>query len=152
MATYEKDFLLRLYGGMVRVRRFEEKAADAGIKTPAIIVVGETAALAAALSVFAGRFALTAYILISHYARESGLGKILYTSRPYAGTLIGLIISLLLSFFFFGNCLFILPTLIFIVLWNEICIWQIRGATGDTIGACEQLTEVLVCFQLFILA
>ena len=28
MATYEKDFLLRLYGGMVRVRRFEEKAAD----------------------------------------------------------------------------------------------------------------------------
>ncbi len=112
----------------------------------------ETAALAAALSVFAGRFALTAYILISHYARESGLGKILYTSRPYAGTLIGLIISLLLSFSFFGNCHFILPTLIFIVLWNGICIWQIRGATGDTIGACEQLTEVLVCFQLFIVA
>ena len=28
MATYEKDFLLQLYGGMVRVRRFEEKAAD----------------------------------------------------------------------------------------------------------------------------
>ena len=28
MATYEKDFLLGLYGGMVRVRRFEEKAAD----------------------------------------------------------------------------------------------------------------------------
>ena len=28
MAKYEKDFLLKLYGGMVRVRRFEEKAAD----------------------------------------------------------------------------------------------------------------------------
>ena len=28
MATYEKDFLLQLYGGMVRVRLFEEKAAD----------------------------------------------------------------------------------------------------------------------------
>ncbi len=108
----------------------------------------KAAATAAALSVFTGRFALTFYILISRYARESGLGKILYTRRPYAGTLIGLVISVAASYFFFGNCFFILPALVFIVLWNWISNCHIRGATGDTIGACEQLTETLVCFQV----
>ena len=108
-------------------------------------------AVTAAWSVFTGRFALTFYVLISHYARESGLGKILYTRRPYFGTLIGLMISIAASSFFFGNGFFILPTLFFVILWNWICIAHIRGATGDTIGACEQLTEVLVCFQIFFL-
>ena len=111
----------------------------------------QTAAMTAALSVFAGRFALTFYVLISRYARESGLGKILYTRRPYIGTLIGLLISIAASDSFFGNSFFILPTLLFINFWNWICICHIRGATGDTIGACEQLTELLVCFQIFFL-
>lgn len=111
----------------------------------------EVAAMTAALSVFAGRFALTFYILLSRYARESGLGKVLYTRRPYAGTLIGLLISTAAGYYFLGNCLFILPTLVFVVLWNWICICHIKGATGDTIGACEQLTETLVCLQLFLL-
>lgn len=112
----------------------------------------KTAAMTAALSVFAGRFALTFYILISRYARESGLGKILYSRRPWGGALAGLVISVVASYYFFGNCFFILPTLVFIVIWNWICIWHIRGATGDTIGACEQLTETLICFQMLFLS
>ena len=99
---------------------------------------------------FIGRFGITCYLLISRYARPNGLGKILYDRRPYGGVLVGLVLGLGMSFCFFGlDFLWILfPPLLFVVFWDCICRKQIGGATGDTIGACEQLLELLVCFEM----
>ena len=47
-----------------------------------------------------------------------------------------------------GHCWLFLPLVQFVVLWDRICRCQIGGATGDTIGACEQLTELLICVEL----
>ena len=99
---------------------------------------------------FIGRFGITCYLLISRYARPNGLGKILYDRRPYGGVLVGLVLGLGASLCFFGfDFLWILlPSLLFVVLWDRVCRMQIGGATGDTIGACEQLLELLVCFEM----
>ena len=99
---------------------------------------------------FIGRFGITCYLLISRYARPNGLGKILYDRRPYGGVLAGLLLGLGTSLCFFGLNFFwiLLPPLLFVVFWDYICRKQIGGATGDTIGACEQLLELLVCFEM----
>ena len=99
---------------------------------------------------FIGRLGITCYLLISRYARPNGLGKILYDRRPYGGVLAGLVLGLGMSLCFFGlDFLWIfLPPLLFVVCWDWICRKQIGGATGDTIGACEQLVELLVCFEM----
>lgn len=99
---------------------------------------------------FIGRFGITCYLLISRYARPNGLGKILYDRRPYGGVLVGLVLGLGASLCFFGfDFLWILlPPLLFVVLWDRVCWMQIGGATGDTIGACGQLLELLVCFEM----
>ncbi|HBJ97126.1 MAG TPA: hypothetical protein DDZ11_12325, partial [Lentisphaeria bacterium] len=97
------------------------------------------------LCAFGGRLALTLYILISHYARPQGLGLILYARRPYWGALSGLCLAAGVSWFFTGHCFLFLPLVFFVVAWDRICRLQIGGATGDTVGACEQLAELLMC-------
>ena len=73
-----------------------------------------------------------------------------YWTAKLTGALAGLLLGLGTSFCFFGlNFLWILlPPLLFVVLWDRVCRMQIGGATGDTIGACEQLLELLVCFEM----
>ncbi len=97
------------------------------------------------LCAFGGRLALTLYILISHYARPQGLGLILYARRPYCGALLGLCLAAGASWWFSGHCLLFLPLIFFVIAWDRICRLQIGGATGDTVGACEQLAELLTC-------
>ncbi len=106
------------------------------------------AAVSVLFCAFAGRFAVTSYLLISHYARPQGLGLVLYVCRPYWGTLAGLLAGVAGSWYLTGHCWLFLPPVLFVILWDRICRCQIGGATGDTIGACEQLTELLICLEL----
>ena len=108
----------------------------------------EQAAVSVLFCAFAGRFAVSSYLLISHYVRPQGLGLVLYARRPYWGVLAGLLAGVAGSWFLMGHCWLFLPLILFVVLWDWICRCQIGGATGDTIGACEQLTELLICVEL----
>ena len=108
----------------------------------------EQAAVSVLFCAFAGRFAVSSYLLISHYVRPQGLGLVLYARRPYWGVLAGLLAGVAGSWFLMGHCWLFLPLILFVVLWDRICRCQIGGATGDTIGACEQLTELLICVEL----
>lgn len=108
----------------------------------------EQAAVSVLFCAFAGRFAVSSYLLISHYVRPQGLGLVLYARRPYWGVLAGLFAGVAGSWFLMGHCWLFLPLVLFVVLWDQICRCQIGGATGDTIGACEQLTELLICVEL----
>lgn len=108
----------------------------------------EQTAVTVLLCAFGGRFSVTSYLLISHYVRPQGLGLVLYARRPYWGTLLGLCLGVAASEYFLGHCWLFLPLILFLVIWDRICRVQIGGATGDTIGACEQLAELLICFEL----
>ena len=94
----------------------------------------------------AGRCAMVLHVFSSKYAREEGLGKITFRHKsPFC------LIWILLFMFGAGYFLFSVNGLIiagavslFAVLWSFYTRKQINGATGDTIGACEEICEMLV--------
>ena len=101
------------------------------------------AVLFAAIS---GRCAIVIHVFSSKYAREEGLGKITFRHKsPFC------LIWILLFIFGTGYFLFSINGLItagvitlFVLLWSFYTQRQIKGATGDTLGACEEICEMLV--------
>lgn len=94
----------------------------------------------------AGRCGLALHVFTSKYAREEGLGKITFRYKsPFC------LIWILLFMFWAGYLLFALNGLIiaaavvvFVVFWSFYTHKQIDGATGDTLGACEEICEMLI--------
>lgn len=94
----------------------------------------------------AGRCALTLHVFSSKYARKEGLGKIMFRYKsPFC------LIWTLAFMFAAGYLLFAMQGLIvaasivvFVILWSFYTRRQIKGATGDTLGACEEICEMLV--------
>lgn len=94
----------------------------------------------------AGRCGLTLHVFTSKYAREKGLGKIMFSYKSPS-----CLIWTLLFMFGAGYFLFAIQGLIvaasivfFVILWSFYTHKQINGATGDTLGACEEICEMLV--------
>lgn len=94
----------------------------------------------------AGRCGMVLHAFTSKYARTAGLGKITFR---YKSPLV--LIWILLFMFGTGYFLFALNGLIiagaivvFVLFWSFYTYKQINGATGDTLGACEELCEMLV--------
>ena len=111
--------------------------------------------LAAGFAALSGRCAIVLYIQVSRYARESGLGQIMFRRKS-------VVACLWTSAIWYGAAWIIsgVPGLIitsvllaFPFLWAIYTRKKIGGATGDTIGACEELTEMatllLFTCQLF---
>ncbi len=102
-----------------------------------------------------GRAAILFSMAILPYARkDDGLGSLFYSSERYY------IAAIALFFFIFCSCyvslsltLFILPALLFTVfLFSRWCFVKLGGATGDTLGAVCEFSELsiavaAVCFQ-----
>ena len=97
-------------------------------------------------SAIAGRSALVLHVFCSKYAREEGLGKIMYRHK----SLRCLVCVLLLMFgpayllFALNGIIVAASIVLFVVLWSFYTHKQIKGATGDTLGACEEISEMLV--------
>ena len=94
----------------------------------------------------AGRCGMALHVFSSKYARKEGLGKITFR---YKSPLC--LIWILIFMFGTGYWLFAINGLIvagaiviFALLWSFYTHKQINGATGDTVGACEELCEMLV--------
>jgi adenosylcobinamide-GDP ribazoletransferase len=99
----------------------------------------------------AGRTAIVISMAILPYARSGdGLGLLFYSadSRRIAvfGALFFLIISVLFSF---SSALIMLFAILFTVgLFSLWCYRKLGGATGDTLGAVCELTELAVAISL----
>lgn len=106
--------------------------------------------VAVGVMMLSGRVNIVYYIAMSKYARAEGLGKLLFLSTPVAGMILGGIVMIVAVYFVLGLAaeLLILFLLLGAFLWSRITHHVIGGATGDTIGCFEELSELLVLFFL----
>ena len=107
---------------------------------------------AAGLAAFGGRCAMVFYIGGSRYARETGLGQIMFRKKSIFDYLLtGIIwgIAAWLTFRYRG-LIGIAIILIFLLFWIFYTKHKIGGATGDTIGAGETFAETLTLLTLVI--
>lgn len=101
---------------------------------------------AAALMMLGGRSGIVLYTGISRYARKDGMGAIWFHKKPVTGFVLALLLPTVAGWWLFG-----IPGLFggvlllaFAFLWSRITKRVIGGATGDTIGCCEELCELLI--------
>jgi adenosylcobinamide-GDP ribazoletransferase len=101
-----------------------------------------------------GRCGLILHVFISKYARQEGLGRITFIHKsPFC-----LIWTLLFMFgsgyllFLFKGIIVATSIVLFTLLWSFYTHKQINGATGDTLGAAVEISEMLVPVILCCLA
>ncbi|MDD5599755.1 MAG: adenosylcobinamide-GDP ribazoletransferase, partial [Victivallaceae bacterium] len=101
---------------------------------------------AALFSAVAGRCGMTFYVFISQYAREEGLGKVTFRYKSPLCLIWILAFLAGTGWLLFGNRGLIIAgtVIVFVILWSLYTRRQIGGATGDTLGACEELCEMLI--------
>lgn len=99
----------------------------------------------AGMMILGGRCAIVWYIAFSRYARKEGLGKLSFETKPSGGLVSGSIFLLGAGYLFFGayGLLYLPFCVLAMFLWSRITARVIGGATGDTIGAAEELAELL---------
>lgn len=100
---------------------------------------------AAGLMMLGGRSGVVLHIAMSRYARPEGMGAIWFRSKPVVGIFLALLLPVGGGWWFLGvpgaSIGLLLPAFAF--LWSRITAKVIGGATGDTIGCCEELCELL---------
>lgn len=106
------------------------------------------------LMILNGRCSMVQHIYFSRYAREDGLGKLMFERKSFGAFLFATALPFLCA-----ACaglrpgILLLPLLIlgWSFVWSLISKRIIHGATGDTIGACEELAELLTLLFFVIL-
>ena len=98
----------------------------------------------------AGRCALIFYIGISKYARESGLALMFYNYKTSGLTIYAIIVLFITSYLLCGmiGAFASIAVIIFVIIWDIICNNKIGGATGDTLGACCELSELIFLLSI----
>jgi adenosylcobinamide-GDP ribazoletransferase len=110
---------------------------------------GAEAPKAAFLMVLAGRCALVVMMAVLPYARpEGGLGTRLYSHTTAWTALPGMVIYFLSSFLLYGVAGLVLAGLVMmtLLLFCFFCYRRIGGATGDTLGAACEISELSTVF------
>ncbi|MBO5762592.1 MAG: adenosylcobinamide-GDP ribazoletransferase [Lentisphaeria bacterium] len=116
------------------------------LSLPAVLVP-----LAAGWMMLNGRCGMVYHIASSRYARPEGMGGIWFRQKKFW--------SIFWAFTGSGAVIWLLPAalpgailvLIFALLWSWVCRRVIGGATGDTIGACEECSEMLSLLALTVI-
>ena len=107
---------------------------------------------AGALMMVSGRWGMACYIAMSRYAREDGLGRICFERKPIFGVLSGLALTAAFGVLFFGLRALAVSGLFLVMFgWSRLTRRVIGGATGDTIGCAEELSEVLTLLILLLI-
>lgn len=125
-----------------------------GLKISALVSIPDEAIpFAAGFAALSGRCAIVLYINISKYARESGLGQLMFKRKSLTSCVIALAVWLYAGFYIFGlnGLIGTLLIALFPFAWAFYTKMKIGGATGDTIGACEELTEMLSLLMVSLL-
>lgn len=139
----------------------DSRAGAMGIVVVLLVLLTKYAALSAMgketllpaffLMPLAGRCAILLTMASLPYARaEGGLGRLFYSGNSKQAAVIGF--ALLLASLLFLAPNWVLPVLIgflFVTyLFNRWCRAKLGGATGDTLGAVCELTEMIVAVSL----
>ena len=98
------------------------------------------------IMMLSGRCGIVLYNAMSRYARPDGLGAIWFRRRPVVGIVLALLLPGVVAWWFFGPAAggaFVGALLLFTFIWSRVTRAVIGGATGDTIGCCEELCELL---------
>lgn len=111
-----------------------------------------TLLIALVLSLSVGRALALGLIVSTPYARQKGLASVLVDNTPKAIAMlvqvlmIGLIFLLLPSI---TACILITLSALLFFLWRQFWLTRIGGFVGDCVGACIELSEVLVLLVLY---
>ena len=116
------------------------------LSLPAVLVP-----LAAGWMMLNGRCGIVYHIAFSRYAREDGMGGIWFRQKKFWSIFWALVWS--------GAMVFLVPAvlpgavlvLLFGLVWSLICRRVIGGATGDTLGCCEEVSEMLSLLVLTVI-
>ena len=97
-----------------------------------------------------GRCAMVYHLMCCRYARPEGLGRLVFERKPAAGLILSVFCSFGLMYAFFPPTGLIVPgaVLVFGILWSLYARHKIGGGTGDTLGAVEELSEILTLLML----
>ena len=107
---------------------------------------------AGGLMMVSGRWGMVCHIAMSRYAREDGLGRICFERKPFFGVVSGLALTAAVGVLFFApKALAVLGLFPVMFGWSRLTRRVIGGATGDTIGCAEELSEVLTLLMLLLI-
>lgn len=100
------------------------------------------------------RWSMALAIFLFNYVREEGKAKHFFLTMNWKKFLLVTLITLIITYFTFGFNRISL-TLIFIVISSTVifCQWvkgKINGITGDTLGAINEINELLILVVIYI--
>ena len=97
-----------------------------------------------------GRCAMVYHLMCCRYARPEGLGRLVFERKPVSAVILSVLCSFGLMYAFFSPICLTVPAavLVFGVLWSLYTREKIGGGTGDTLGAVEELSEILTLLIL----
>ena len=101
-----------------------------------------------AFAAFSGRCSLLFHIATCPCARPNGSSAIYFEAEHRYSAILWSIFLTAIGVALFGvpGLLFGVVIVIFSVIWRVICLRSIGGATGDTLGAAEEICELLVMY------
>ena len=90
------------------------------------------------------------HLMLCRYARTEGLGRLVFERNPVCGLILSLVCSFGLTYAVLPQVYLVIPAslVIFGVVWSLYTKHKIGGGTGDTLGAAEELAEVLTLLLL----
>ncbi len=118
-------------------------------------LAGSTFLAAVFLIPIAGRTAILLIMAILPYARSGdGLGKLFYSTDSRKVAVLGLIFCVIITAFVsFKYVLFIIAAILLTVaLFSFWCFKKLGGATGDTLGAVCELTELAAAVSIVLVS
>ena len=97
-----------------------------------------------------GRCVMVYHLMLCRYARPEGLGRLFFERKPVCGSILSLVCSFGLVYVLFPPVYLVIPAslVIFGAVWSIYTGHKIGGGTGDTLGAAEELAEVLTLLLL----
>jgi adenosylcobinamide-GDP ribazoletransferase len=101
-----------------------------------------------------GRYSIIIYCHFSNYARETGMGKVMFENKSWLNLLWCTAFTAAIAWYFLGitGILILSGTILFSLFWVVYTRFKLGGATGDTIGANVEITEMLVPLLFIIIA
>ena len=97
-----------------------------------------------------GRCVMVYHLMLCRYARTEGLGRLVFERKPVFGVILSLVCSFGLTYAVLPPIYLVIPAslVIFGAAWSLYTRLKIGGGTGDTLGAAEELAEVLTLLLL----
>ena len=97
-----------------------------------------------------GRCVMVYHLMLCRYARSEGLGRLVFERKPVCGSILSLVCSFGLTYVVLPPIYLAIPAsmAVFGVAWSVYTRYKIGGGTGDTLGAAEELAEVLTLLLL----